>query len=139
MVAEVRFDTSRYPIVILRMPARGGVDAVHVWYDETERLLREARGPIALVHDFRPVEFTSVTASHRRAIADRSARLPTLLGIERLAADARIVSSPLAVGAITAVAWMAGAVPWPQATFSDENAALDWARLRIDAAGRRDD
>ncbi len=133
----VRFDTSHHPILVLRMPARGDVDSIHLWYDETERWLREARRPIALVHDFRPVEFSSITAAHRRAIADRSGRLPSLPGIRNLAADARIVSNPLAVGAITAVSWLTGAMPWPQSTFSDESEALAWARARIDDAARR--
>ncbi len=89
------------------------------------------------MHDFRPVEFSSITAAHRRAIADRSGRLPSLPGIRNLAADARIVSNPLAVGAITAVSWLTGAMPWPQSTFSDESEALAWARARIDDAARR--
>ena len=131
---SVRFERQLYPIVILRMPRRGSVDGVHAWYDEVERILGAATGPIGLIHDVRPVELLSMTAAHRSAVAERTTRLKSSPSIGRLVADARIASNAIAAGAITAVSWLTGAVPWPQATFTDEQAAIAWTRARIEEA-----
>jgi hypothetical protein len=131
---HVRFEQHLYPVVILRMPKRGVVASVHRWYDEVERILRAADGPVGLVHDLRPVELLSMTAAHRSAVAERTTRLRESPSARRLVADARIASSAVTAGAITAVSWLTGAMPWPQATFTDEHAAITWARARIDEA-----
>jgi hypothetical protein len=131
---SVRFEHQLYPIVILRMPKRGSVDGVHAWYDEVERILEAATGPIGLVHDIRPVELLSMTAAHRSAVAERTTRLCKSPSARRIVADARIASNAIAAGAITAVSWLTGAVPWPQATFTDEQAAIAWTRARVEEA-----
>lgn len=128
---NVRFERHLYPIVLLRMPKRGSVAGVHAWYDEVERILREAEGPVGLVHDLRPVELLSMTAAHRSAVAERTSRLVQHPSGRRLAADARIASNALTAGAITAVSWLTGAMPWPQGTFTDEAEAIAWARARV--------
>lgn len=130
----VRFEVGLYPIIVLRIPSTGDVDGISAWYEETERLLREARSPIALVHDLRAVGLSALTSANRRAVAERSRRLTELSGIELLVADARIVSNQLAVSAMTGVAWLAGKVPWAQSTFTSETEALGWASERIAAA-----
>lgn len=131
---RVKFERERYPIVVLRVPPHGDVEGVHAWYDETERTLREATSPFALVHDLRAITLGDITSANRRAVAERSARLVDFPGIEWLAADARIVSGQFAVSAMTTIAWMAGRVPWAQASFANEERALAWAHARIVAA-----
>jgi len=123
---KVQFELDRYPVVVLRMPHTGSVQAIHAWYDHVEQLLREASTPLGLVHDLRKPDLMSVTARHRAAAAERSQRLKHAHLAERIGADARIVSNPIVAGAVTVVSWLTGTVPWPQATFSRESDAVDW-------------
>jgi hypothetical protein len=133
-VNSVTFELERYPLVVLRMPQRGSVEQVHAWYDHVERLLRDASAPLALVHDLRRLDLMSVTARHRAAVAERSLALKGAHLADRIGADARIVTNPVVAGAVNVVSWLTGATPWPQATFTNEGEAVDWARRTLGGA-----
>ncbi|MFO0696238.1 MAG: hypothetical protein U0230_21920 [Polyangiales bacterium] len=128
---RVLFEQQHHPVVILRMPSRGSVTAIHDWYDEVERILRDAKGPIALVHDLRPLEIITVSAAHRQAVAERTNRLRSSPHVHKLAADARILSNAVLAGAVTAVSWLTGSTPWPQASFSSDEDAIAWSRAQL--------
>lgn len=130
-VGEVEFDLSRYPVVILRMPARGSVASIEAWYERVERLLVEAVDSIALVHDLRPVELGGMTAEHRRAVAEGTKRLERSPHSRKIAADARIFSNAVMAGAVTAVSWITGSTPWPQANFSNDRDAIVWSSEQL--------
>lgn len=132
--SRVVFERAHHPVVILRMPRRGTVPDIHRWYDEVEALLAQAREPIALLHDLRPVELTSVTALHRAAVAERTLALKNGPYVGRIGADGRIVGNAIVAGAVSVVSWLTGTTPWPQATFSDEAEAIAWCRAKL--AGR---
>lgn len=130
-IGQVTFDLTRYPVIVLALPERGDTAGVNAWYDRVEQLLGEARGPIALVHDLRQLDVLAVTALERRAVAQRTTRLSSHPRVGLVSADARIVPNSLMVGALTAITWLAGSVPWPQRTFSSEAEAIAWATSRI--------
>ena len=132
---RVEFERRHARVFLLRMPARGTVEVIHEWHDEVERLLAEAGEPIALVHDLRPVEISSVTAAHRRVVAERTTRLQASPHVRKLGADARILSNALTAGAVTAISWLSGPPPWPHGNFSREEDAMVWARARLGLRG----
>jgi hypothetical protein len=129
---RVVFERHLYPIVLLRMPAAGPLAAVHAWYDEVEALLRAADTSLALIHDLRPLDLLSVTSVHRAAVAERTLRLRDAGLDRRLGADARIVSNRFVAGAVSAVSWITGSTPWPQATFANESEAIRWCMTALD-------
>lgn len=128
---QVVFDDSAYPVIVLRMPERGTIDSIRAWYDEVEKRLRNATEPLALVHDLRPLALSSITASHRHAVAEGTNRLLAPELASKLGADARIFGNAVIAGAVTAVSWMTGATPWPQGNFSDEADAIAWCRREL--------
>lgn len=113
------------------MPARGSVASIEAWYERVERLLFEAVDSIALVHDLRPVELGGMTAEHRRAVAEGTKRLERSPHSRKIAADARIFSNAVMAGAVTAVSWITGSTPWPQANFSNDRDAIVWSSEQL--------
>lgn len=128
---RVVFDERAYPVVVIRMPPRAPVESIHAWYDEVEQRLRDARSPLALVHDLRPLELSSVTALHRHAVAERTSRLFAEPFASKLGADGRIFGSAIVAAAVTGVSWLTGKTPWPQGNFDDEVRAIAWARSAL--------
>lgn len=129
-------DQSRYPLVVIRMSRRATSDAIDAWYDEVEALLGAATGKVALIHDMRFVDLSAITAAHRSAVAARTNRLRELGLGEHIGADARIAPNAIVAGAIRAVSWLTGAVPWPQGTFTSEDEALAWSEQQLQEGAR---
>jgi len=128
---DVVSELDRYPIIILRMPKHGSIDSIHRWYDRVEQLLAEAKEPLALIHDFRPVDLLSVNAANRQAIAERVSRIAKSPHVRKIGADARVHANAVIAGAITAVSWLTGSTPWPANNFSNEEAAISWAQVML--------
>lgn len=133
-VEPVRFELTRYPVIILRLPPLLTVPAVDAWHDEIVRLLDEARGLVALVHDGRQLDILRLSGEVRRRISERSRAALTPVRGERIVADARIMASATGAGLITVLGWLMGALPWPIKTFSDEPAALSWVERMLERA-----
>lgn len=140
---RVSFDESRWPIVVVKLPAHGPVLGIHDWYDHVERLLGLADRPIALVHDLREIEILSGSSLHRRTIAERMRRLRDDGLHAKLAADARVFSNDVLANVIAVVDWLAGDRPWPQKNFASMEGAFAWAErcleVHADLANRTRD
>lgn len=134
-VMAVRFETERYPVVMVRFPPSGSVEDVHAWYDTVEAFLEDAAEPIAFVDDLRRMEFGSANGVQRRVAAERHDGLVRRLA-HKHAGNARLVGGPLIGAVLRVFDWLSPA-PWPIATFHDEESAVAWCLERVrEARGR---
>lgn len=125
----VRFDTSRYPVVLVCFPNEGTEADIHAWYDEVERLLEAAVEPIAFVDDLRSIEFSKSNGMQRRIAAARHEGL-TARYADKHAGNARIVGGRIAVAILRVFDWLSPAA-WPVAVFEDESLAFAWCEARV--------
>ena len=129
----VRFETDRYPVVMVRFPPSGSVEEVHAWYDAVATYLEEAPTPIAFVDDLRAIEFGSANGAQRRVAADRHDDLIRRFS-DKHAGNARLVDGHLVAAVLRVFDWLSPA-PWPLATFRDEEAAVGWCLERVREKG----
>jgi len=128
---RIEFDFSRLPIVLVRQPEVASVDAIDEWYDVVSRLIVEYPNPIALIHDVRPIDFRTVRADQRVAVARAMQRLEAIPEVTKIVSDCRIVSNPAMVAAVRAVNWLHGHSPWARGTFANETDAVEWSMAQL--------
>ncbi|AKF07426.1 hypothetical protein [Sandaracinus amylolyticus] len=132
-MAELQFDESRFPLVVLRCPTAFDVRGAEALQSGLERLFAR-RQKFVLVCDIRPVSRVP-DAVVRKRLADvmnlpqvREGQAQYQLG------SANVVDSAPLRAALTALLWL-WTPPTPMATFAGTDEAVRWSIERLRAAG----
>ncbi len=129
-VGEFRVDTKDLPLVYVHYPEEVGSDAAieRLWERYLE--LAESHSRLVFLIDMRDVHLRAAAASRRKRMGELYQQ-----HVGRLArscvGEARVVSSTLLRGVLTAFDWIKGESRWPCATFESEVEARMWLRARL--------
>lgn len=129
------FDTSRWPLVVIRYGPHMDEEASHHLYTTWDALL--ARGPHATLIDLRATNPLLLSAKVRKTAADAvEARRPIFE--KQLVAEARCVSSAIMRNVVTAFDWMVGnTFARPLKNFSNYAESEAWLEAELQKRGLR--
>jgi hypothetical protein len=127
-------DESLLPILVVTYPKDMTIEMLDALFANYLRLARE-RDQLAYVVDMRFLDLSLVGASGRRHAAELHARHRKELARSSVC-EARVVSSPLMRGVLTAFDWIKGEGLWPCETFATREEAVAWINQKLAAKSK---
>ncbi len=130
----VRFDTTRFPLVVIELPVSPTIEAHRALFDQCNALA--ARGErYGYVVDMRKTNPFAISASSRQEAARMASEK---IDVRRAATicEARVIEHPLMRGITVAFDWAVGH-HWPTATFATLAQAEEWVTSKIRADKQR--
>lgn len=127
---EITRSTERMPILDVAFRGQLTLEMYQHHLDEVQRILETCTPPIVILLDMTDFNPFTVTAQMRKSAADAWAKHKELM-VRSIAAEARIILSPLARGVMTAFDWLTSTPGrWPCKQFASRVDAELWLRQR---------
>ncbi|MDQ3035949.1 MAG: hypothetical protein M3Y87_26330 [Myxococcota bacterium] len=132
---SITISDARLPIVDVVYEGEPAADEYRRAFAEYARIA-SAGTPVAYLIDMRTFDPLGITADKRRAASEVFKQYEHRLAAVSVA-EARVITSPITRGIVTAFDWLTSANKWPCRQFASRDEGERWLREQLSARPRR--